>query len=335
MRFTKGLALLTVLAVCLSECKESSNLIPTAQAAPALSPTIGEDGQRRDKDGVIVPEAPADINLKPGEVAPPEPVKVNTEVSAWAKTDIEEMIKLGVVPADIIGNYKSNITREEYAKLASRVLGAITGAEEELEKVLVESRFSDTLSQEVSDVYKFGIVNGVTDTKFDPNRNISRQEAVVLMSNILQSVRVENLSKEPSKFIDRGAIAKWALEASDICYNAMLFQGTEAGMEPSKPYTREQSIVTMKRLIDFVKEVKGISYRGKIFILFEDIDDVRVGSNFVKIGSPKAKDNFSKYWQPVSSNFSTIPSSTEAEKITDGELTVETLGSDYLIKFSW
>jgi hypothetical protein len=260
----------------------------------------------------------------------------STAPSSWAAADVEEMIKLGVVPDRLQGDYTKEMTREDYAELSNLVLMKLTGKEELLDRVLLEEEFTDTFSKPIHDVYKFGIVNGVTLDTFEPDRRIVRQEAAVMMANILNTVRVPELSDKQSPFADREAISGWAQEAADTCYNADIFQGSGTGMEPYSPYTREQSIVTMKRLLQYSDKVEGISYRGKIFVKFEDIDDVRTGFQYVKLGSPKSKARFTQYWQSVAGNFKLRTAPAESgTKVTDGEFTIETGGPDYLIKISW
>lgn len=262
--------------------------------------------------------------------------EVNDKPSSWAEADIDYMIKEQIVPVELQKDYNKNITRAEYTLLVESVLDKITGAEEQLHKVLTEHKFEDSFDEHVYTAYIFGIVNGVTDTQFEPTRAIARKEAVMMMGNILKTLQVKGLSNEKASYVDYSVIPAWAQEAANITYNAKIFQGSDAGMEPDKPYTRQQAIVTMKRLLDFAKEVNGISYRGKVFIEFGSIDDVRVGKNYVKIGSPKGKANFNNFWSGVSNNFPSITlSGSLPEKVTSEEFTIETIGEDYLIKISW
>ncbi|GFN33217.1 S-layer homology domain-containing protein [Paenibacillus xylaniclasticus] len=254
--------------------------------------------------------------------------------STWAQADIKAMIAKGIVPKELQGKYKQNITREEYAALAEQVIYYITGAQKQLERIIPEFRFDDSISHSVNRVYSLGIVNGVTDHTFEPTRYIARKEAVVMMGNLLSSMKVEGLSYTKAAYIDYAAIPSWAHEAADVTFNAKIFVGNSAGMEPDKPYTREQSIVTMKRLIDFASNVQGISYRGKIYTKFEDIQDVYVGNNYVKLGSSKSEATVEQIWASVSSNFPSI-SSLGDSPVQVGEYTIETNGADYKVRISW
>jgi len=254
--------------------------------------------------------------------------------SVWAQADVQAMIARGIVPQELRGKYKQNITREEYASLAEQVIYSITGAKDRLDRVIPEHRFDDSLSDSVKRVYSFGVVNGVTEQAFEPSRNIARKEAVVMMGNLLASMKVAGLSYAKATYVDYAAIPSWAREAADVTFNAKIFQGTSAGMEPDKPYTREQSIVTMKRLIDFAKNVQGISFRGKIFVQFEDIHDVYVGSNYVKLGSVKSEMTAEQIWAAVSGNFPDLKTLGEGT-IKTGDYTIDANGEDYKLRISW
>jgi len=256
--------------------------------------------------------------------------------SAWAKADVEYMVKEGLVPESLQGDYKKKITRAEFTSLVEPVLHRITQAEEELHKVLTEHRFADALDSYIYEAFQFGIVNGISEHEFMPNRSIERKEAAVMIGNILKTLQVKGLSYKQAPYVDYKAIPVWAREAANITYHAQIFQGSKAGMEPDKPYTREQSIVTMKRLLDMAGEVEGISYRGKIYVKFDQIDDVRVGSNYIKLGSPKAEVHFDRFWSSVSSQFPGVKlTGRTPQPVVSGEYTIETQGKDYLIKISW
>lgn len=258
--------------------------------------------------------------------------------SGWAKNDVAYMIKQGLVPDELQQGYKSNITRAEFTKIAGLVLSKIVGktADEKLPIVLTEQRFTDTFEDHVYMAYNFGIVNGVSESIFEPDRPIVRKEAVVMMANLLTTLKVDGLAMDKAPYTDYSAIPSWAKSSANLTYHAKIFMGSDAGMEPDKPYTREQSIVTMKRLLNCAKDIKGISYRGKLYIAFEKIDDVRVGKNYVKLGSPKREADFLSIWNSIASNFPNIDLPVEgSQSVASGEYRIQTRGEDYLIQVSW
>ena len=64
--------------------------------------------------------------------------------------------------------------------------------------------------------HSVGIVNGVTDTTFSPNANITRQDFVLMLMRYLNNVRMVDRTWKPddlSRFVDAGSVGFWALDA--------------------------------------------------------------------------------------------------------------------------
>ncbi|WP_027084148.1 S-layer homology domain-containing protein [Cohnella panacarvi] len=199
----------------------------------------------------------------------PVPAAVDTSnkaVSAWAKEDVDWMVINGIVPERLQFNYKSYIDREEFASLTVSVLDFMSKGRTRLIQTALDHHFEDTDSIDVTKAYSFGIVNGVSPTKFKPKNNISRQEAAMMMSNLLQSIQTANLSTEDYPYSDRKSIAQWALDAVDMTSNLKLFQGTTQGFKPQDNYTREQAIAVMRRLLQFHGSAGEVSLRGKVLV---------------------------------------------------------------------
>ncbi|WP_239617469.1 S-layer homology domain-containing protein [Cohnella mopanensis] len=358
MRF-KSLALLTILAVCLSGCASDSVLLPIAAAASSPKSTAGEDGQPRDANGVIVPEPPIDIHLKPGESDPTLAIEgSNRVISSWAKADVEQMIAKGLVPDRLQKDYKKSIKREEFAELITMAAESLASDNTKMKLIANENKFADVEGMyHVEQAFSLGIINGVSAAKFEPDSNITRQEATTMMSNFLKTIRKQGLSSAEYDFVDKHSIASWAKDGVNILANAKVFQGSDLGFRPSDLYTREQAIITVKRLLDFTGTFEGVSVRGKVYVKLSNIDitkkgargddptapasnsmNLRSGVNYVKVGILDNKAYISDYADRLSDSLSqdTISKIQSGErKMTEGNLTIETLGSDYLIKITW
>ncbi|XID94315.1 S-layer homology domain-containing protein [Paenibacillaceae bacterium WGS1546] len=218
---------------------------------------------------------------KKAEEGGPEPDPVVKEadrsdqsVSAWAAADVDWMVSNKVVPPRLQYNYKQLITREEFAALAVSVLDFMSESRVNLVYPILESQFKDTESLDVQQAYSFGIVNGVSDTEFKPEQNISRQEAAMMMANLLQSIQAKNLSTAEFDYLDKSSIAGWARDAVNIVSNLKLFQGTGQGFSPQGHYTREQAIAVMKRLLEYEGAARMISLRGRVVMHLDDLGTV-------------------------------------------------------------
>lgn len=225
---------------------------PTAGSNPANLPQQPQESAEGHESSSV--SAPATVDTS------------DKSVSKWAAEDVDWMVSNNIVPPQLQYSYKNYITREEFASLAVSVLNFMSKSKVNLIQTMLENKFKDTDSLDVAKAYSFGIVNGVSEEEFKPNNNITRQEAAMMMSNLLQSIQSEGLSKEDYTYKDRHSISGWALDAVDITSNFKLFQGSDAGFQPYASYTREQAIAVMRRLLQYQGSTHEISLRGKVFV---------------------------------------------------------------------
>ena len=235
-----------------------------------------------------------------------EPLDTISEeiISVWAKTEVENAIELGFVPLSLRDNYKRNITRGEFAKLAMFFLSVQYGYpgvpavqvwspvetndnsffSREFMNAYCYSRkdrngnsFADINVGEAyvynnnreilldvtpfSDVnenidlgfieraYHLGIVNGISETEFKPDGEITRQEAAAMLMRVYKNyTQMEKISGE-FKFSDDKDIAEWAQEDVYSINSLGIMQGVgENIFDPLNGYTVEQAIITFWRL---------------------------------------------------------------------------------------
>jgi hypothetical protein len=241
------------------------------QSVPSTeSPTAGSHSAEF-TDHSAQAEPPAEENAPSAASYVPPIDTSNKEMSDWAAQDADWMVANNIVPVQLQFNYKSNITREEFSSLAVAVLDFMSEGRIRLIHAQAENKFEDTENIDVYKAYSYGIVNGVSEKEFKPGSAITRQEAAVMMANLLKSIQAKNLSTEDSKYDDRLSIADWALDSVDITSNIKLFQGTDIGFRPYDNYTREQAIVVMRRLLGFEGHAHMVSLRGRVAVHLEDL----------------------------------------------------------------
>jgi hypothetical protein len=81
----------------------------------------------------------------------------------------------------------------------------------------------------------------------------------VLLSNTLRALNLE-LDTTPVGWADEADIADWALEHTNIVFNAGLMGGTHPDMprfSPGGMYTREQTVITIMKLHEYSLEHGG------------------------------------------------------------------------------
>ncbi len=237
-----------------------------------------------------------------------EPLDTISEevISAWAKTEVENAIELGFVPLSLRDNYKRNITRGEFAKLAMFFLSVQYGYpgvpavqvwspvetidnsffsrdfmnaycysrkdrngnsfadinvgeayvyNNNREILLDVTPFSDVNENIdlgfIERAYHLGIVNGISETEFKPDGEITRQEAAAMLMRVYKNyTQMEKISGE-FKFSDDKDIAEWAQEDVYSINSLGIMQGVgENIFDPLNGYTVEQAIITFWRLYD-------------------------------------------------------------------------------------
>ena len=186
-------------------------------------------------------------------------VQIDSSASAWAIESIHKSLYAGIVPIDMQREYTKNITRAEFCELVVQYIEAVSGdtiaryVESKGIKIDAEV-FTDTNDSAVLAVSSLGIVNGIGDNKFDPNGELTREQAAVILSRLLIVV-AKPLPDATSNFSDVSNISDWA--RADV--GKVQGKGIMAGVgnnkfDPQGKYTREQSIATILRIWDLVHD---------------------------------------------------------------------------------
>lgn len=128
-----------------------------------------------------------------------------------------------------------------------------------------DSRFADVeasawYAPSVSWAASKGIVSGVGDRKFEPNRNITRQEMAVIMAGYLAWKGIDTTpGTEASAYniADLDDIAPWALKSVCFCYEKKLLTGRGTSFAPLANATRAEACVVLCGLHDFLTASGG------------------------------------------------------------------------------
>lgn len=174
-----------------------------------------------------------------------------SDCSDWAAENIKEAVDSGIVPEKLQFNYTDDITRDDFCRLVMEAYTFKTGYTYASDR----DNFKDTGQNYIDAAYELGIVNGVGNNMFAPERPITRQEAAVMLSNL---ARLCGLEKEDAimQYTDEAEFASWA---KDSIYEISSCRGSngisimtgtgEGRFSPFSNLTREQAIVTMARLV--------------------------------------------------------------------------------------
>lgn len=174
--------------------------------------------------------------------------------SAWAQKSVDAARAAGIVPAQVNSAFDTAITREDFCSLAAAVYRAWEKKDALTAYTSSRVSFSDTDNADVLLCASAGVVNGVGNGKFAPQKNITRQEAASMLYRLAalnKNTKDDEVTSLPHIFADSANIQSWAWKNVDWVYRQGIMNGMgENTFAPDGEYTREQSIVTALRLYD-------------------------------------------------------------------------------------
>lgn len=245
----------------------SEPIIDDTEATPTPSPTArpsggssgghGGTGGGNISGGISTPITPviptptpsAQPTAEPGEIAL-TPVQEQELEGHWAKAEIEELIKKGLVTGDETTSLglKNEVTRAEYTVLLMRMLGETASTDSGVS-------FNDVNGNEwyADAVYRaaeLGIVEG-SDGNFRPNDKITREEMAVIAMRAVGDVS----GTESVEFADESEISDWALDSVNQAAAAGIISGDENGnFRPKESALREQAFKVIYNIMKATEE---------------------------------------------------------------------------------
>ena len=171
--------------------------------------------------------------------------------SEWAENEIDAAIALGLVPEELQKNYTSRISRRGFCLLAARAVEVSTGQDINsyaLSHGHENNSFSDTVEPEILSSARLGIVYGYEDGTFQPNSDITREQAAAMLSRCAKLLGM-SYGSVGGTFADSALISQWAAESvAFVRSNEIMAGDTENNFMPLGGYTVEQAIATFYRM---------------------------------------------------------------------------------------
>ena len=166
----------------------------------------------------------------------------------WAKEDIVSLYEKGIVNGMSDGVFEpyGKVTRGQFAVMISRLLNKQTEFDENFSDVAADKYYYE----HIGILKKLGLIQGRSETEFDPDSSISRQDMATLCYRILLKEQIITEASESSlEFNDSDKISSYAVNA--VC--AMTENGLLNGYEDNtfKPFgeaTRAECSVFLNRV---------------------------------------------------------------------------------------
>ena len=180
----------------------------------------------------------------------------------WAVAPIQEAAKNSLLPYEITKKYNQYVSREDFCTLIGRLITVHSGYAD-LDSFVQEKKggylkgiFADCKGKDASIdmLYTLGIVNGKSETHFDPEGTLTREEAATVITRAAELFTFINATQSIS-YRDNASISRWAEYYVRWVTESGLMTGTDENkFDPKAYYTVEQAITTVNRLFNYLSE---------------------------------------------------------------------------------
>ena len=170
--------------------------------------------------------------------------------SDWSVGELSKADEYNLLTEKLQGNFKRNITREEFSELALKLYETLVGKKT---GVTNTKPFIDTQNPNVATVFSLGIVNGVGKGKFAPDYSATRQELSTILHRTLKTAKPEDdfSTSNEHYFNDEAQISPWANDAVKYLYASGVITGIGNNkINPGGFATREEAIILVKRMYE-------------------------------------------------------------------------------------
>lgn len=170
----------------------------------------------------------------------------------WAKDDIIKSIENSVfwwLDDDLLEPDKP-ITRAEFiASLAKICNHTVPSSIARFADVLPSAWYSDTVNWAVEEK----IINGVGDSKFEPNNSITREEIAVALKRAFDYKNITLNTQSYKEFADDYLVSSWAKNGVMAMQTSGLMNGvSENKFMPKRLVTRAEAIVLLQRFGNYI-----------------------------------------------------------------------------------
>lgn len=179
----------------------------------------------------------------------------------WGEMYIKKLA--GLQAASISQKYflpDQNITREEFAVWLVKALKLeeMETSSTRAQTVEAEPRFEDISRRHpnynyIQNIRNRKIMNGVGDNKFEPDSNLTREEAAVIISRALGIERIAPNIPFATDYGDDKNISSWAKKSVFSVKQVDIMYGYGGNFMPKGTLTRAEAAALVERIIDYVR----------------------------------------------------------------------------------
>jgi len=146
---------------------------------------------------------------------------------------------------------EGNMTRAQFATIVVKALGFTPKTNSKFKDVAAKAWYAGY----VGTANTYGIVNGISDTEFNPEGTITRQEAAVMVARAAKLCGMDTAMSESAQndilcdYMDYRTIASWAKEAMAWCYWNEILNPDDMNVEPKREILRCEVAEMLYRML--------------------------------------------------------------------------------------
>jgi len=166
-------------------------------------------------------------------------------VGHWAEAVIQKWLDMEYITGYPDGTFRPEefITRAEFVKIVNNAFGFKETAEITFTDVKEEKWYYE----EIQKAYKEGDIVGVSETEFAPENYITREQAAIIMTRLLE---LEGNEKGAVVFSDSSKVSSWAKEYVGAAAEHNLIKGYEDNtFRPQNNIKRAEALVLLDRIL--------------------------------------------------------------------------------------
>ncbi len=239
-------------AEALREAVKKANNVKTSDNSSGGSSSGGSSSGGSSSGGRGV------IKIEPSLINPDTENKLEAKTEAfsdliyaeWAKESVEALVSKGVISGYGDGTFRpnANVTREEFVKM---VVVAFNIPYEGKECAFLDVFENDWFRPYVGAAKECGIVNGIADDIFGIRKEITRQDAAVILKRTADYVSLNlDTIRTYMDFADNSNISDYAKEAVRALYCGGIINGRGNGLfVPKDTCTRAEAVKMIYEII--------------------------------------------------------------------------------------
>ena len=198
----------------------------------------------------------------------------DVDTKAWYAEAVSAAVDNGLLygKSSSIIDPNGAMTRAEMAAIINRSFGCYKTADISQYKDVSKSKW---YYKDVALAVQMGTYNGVSASSMQPDRAITRQEAIAVVARALQ-LNLDNYSKtDLSKFADAKEVSAWALPYMKAMVAAGYVHGRTQGLVPQANITRAEFAQLYFNIIQSYIAKSGSytkDYKGNLLVRTKDVE---------------------------------------------------------------